>query len=484
MSDIKENSKKELPSFPFYYRDKIHIIHPEGYIGIVTFWTQFNKDEYTKYPQILSVGNLYTEDGFKYIVLNSFLSSNLSALVFYGNDRNNIFSEVVELLEKGENSSLYSQMVQQLKNLLDRNIEIEPIINRFIERFKNRFYILDRDDLGSLISSIKPLSYKFTELVFYKCNFQVASTQQLPSERCGFVCRNNDLQALWLNVLQLVTSFGILKETKVTDNNHYELLDVMYVLQHTDRKVDTIITTSTNPISRDFLKGYVDEIVTDHVPLGFSYTYGERISRTLPKITEKIKDEKATRQAHVCLYDPKEDPNSTHPPCLTDLDINIQNDHLYLTCHFRSHDAFAALRSNIYGISKLQEKILSEINESSEKELKAGDITIFANSCHVYVRDYQNLLKMTFPSNCTADFRGYFVVDKDQEAMHVVVNHFDYSNKLLHKFVLETPDSLELDKITHYISDMHHAMYLQRQIDIAFACLRENRPFLQDSTTF
>lgn len=90
---------EQLPEFPFYYKDKISVIHPEeGYVGVVTFWTQFNSDKYLPYTAVLSLGNLYTADGFKYIVLNSFVSSKLSVFgVFYGNDRNSVYPMILDL---------------------------------------------------------------------------------------------------------------------------------------------------------------------------------------------------------------------------------------------------------------------------------------------------------------------------------------------------------------------------------------------------
>ena len=84
--------------FPKYFRNAVNRISEEGFICICTFWT---KKEYVEQiiteenkKKVLTVGNLYTLEGMKYVIKNIFLYPQANYIIFTGNDLNNIKDKI------------------------------------------------------------------------------------------------------------------------------------------------------------------------------------------------------------------------------------------------------------------------------------------------------------------------------------------------------------------------------------------------------
>ena len=522
----------------------------DGNVAIITFWTQtriiIDKLYSNKilYEHTLSVGNLYTVDGFKYIILNSYLTTNIKQLLFVGNDRNNIWEYVNEFFTKQNESKLYQLMLSQMIDSFGE--DTDSIISMFIDRFKNNYKRISIEELQQFTSSDVSVNKISINLHFYNLKLD-AVNRQLPSEEVGFVFRNNNLDRLWKDVMSKICKFGTLQKLsqEITDSDYYELIDCLYVLCSKDRDVESIINDSQFALSENFLNEYAKQIISGDIPKGFAYTYGNRITETYETVLDKLRKSKCSRQAFICLYHSVDiekmisnesvrcgglkhasnvgldeytqinnynesslddhaqtkssddhnkilslndsiknyhcDLHSSNPPCLTDITINIQNNKLYLSAHFRSHDVFGAFRTNIYGLCKLQEKILNDLSDTHH-DLILGDLSVYSNSCHLYVRDYKKISKTIFPTNCMEDFRGYFIINTDLNNRSVCVNHYNYSNELLHTFIIDDINNTsQLDNISEFVSDIHHAMYVQREVCKAFFCMKLGLVYNQDN---
>lgn len=517
-----ESPNESSIQFPYYYANKIKVINSSESIAIVTFWSQLSEypiDDLRNY-HYMSIGNLYTRDGFKYIILNSFLAPNLQYLVFTGNDRNDLSNCIHELFDQTTSSVMYRIMYQQLSLILDiernsseyvetndRDNVVQYILTTFIKRFQHNYRIISQNEfvnqyksIGSNISTIiNPTNIKLVPKL-YRCKL-VVSSDKLPSESTGFVSRSNNLQHLWLLVMRHIKSFGLLRtaNTEINDADYYEIIDAMYVLQHKDRNIDSIESDNQFPIDHDELERYIPQITTDNTFPGLAYTYGNRLHKrndidVYGMIIDKLVQSNMSRHAYISLYDTIHDINSANPPCLTDVVINVQNDMVILSAHFRSHDVFAAMRMNMYGLCMLQNKIVNDLNKKIGNKLRSGDVIIFANSCHIYVRDYVKLNNVKFITDCIPDMRGYFIISVDDQNnlsidshdrhdinSKVNVKHYDYDNVLLHDYKLSSPNDSQIDDIAYYVTNIHHAMYIQLEIDKAFNCIKNGTIYVQDS---
>lgn len=472
-----------IPEFPFYFKQQITMLNKTGRTGIVTFWSKRSSIEEllekssmsdADRQSLMSIGNLYTFDGMKYIILNSFLTNDLSSYIFYGNDMNKTIKAVEAIFTHG------SDQYNDIKNQLEQNmtVDVEPIMKTFVERYKDHVYFINfgnEQEFFDTIHKVADVPPRKIELAFYKYEFNQQSNQ-FPSEKSAYIIRDNDLQRLWKKALHKINEFGDFKKRNSIGESYYELIDFVYVLEAENRKIDTIKTTCEFPITEEFLEHYVPEIISPEVPKGLSYTYGNRINRHLDATIEKIKKDIVTRQAHISLWLDK-DVESPNPPCLTDIDFNVQKNMLFMTCHFRSHDVFGAFRANIYGLTMLQRKVVSKL-----EGIKEGPLIVVANSSHFYERDMDSVKSMTFGPECNADKRGYFTVGV--ECMTIVICHYDYENKLLHKWTFDahTIDFKIMDEISFYITDVHHAMYLTKEVYTAVICAQTGQEYVQDET--
>jgi thymidylate synthase len=82
----------------------------------------------------------------------------------------------------------------------------------------------------------------------------------------------------------------------------------------------------------------------------------------------------------------------SEPPCLSLIDTEIFDNHMHLTCYFRSWDSYGGLPANIAGLQLFNEAFVNEINERSNLSLKTGKLIFHSKNCHIYQRQY-NLVK-------------------------------------------------------------------------------------------
>lgn len=481
-----------MQEFPHYYKNKVAVVNNGKRIALITFWSPISYYINNANDEIFSVGNLYTPEGFKYIILNSFLTNDIKYLLFTGNDKNDIFPLIDDFFINKNCSKLYKSIYSQLENNVDDVENVSEIIDMFIKRFEKSYcYTVDVEKVDT---SQLCYSKEHVDLKFYNYKTTISITNY-PSEINGFICRNSNLQHLWLSVCKLINNFGILQQSNksiVQHDDYYEIIDAVYVLQSKNRNIDAIVETNNCPINKDFLSKYVLEITTNAIVPNISYTYGNRIFQNdnydtnINKLIQNIN----SRQCCITLYRFEKDVTSPNPPCLIDIVVNIQNNHLILSAHFRSHDVFGAMRINMYALCKLQEKMVDDINMKIQDKVLLGDLIVYANSCHIYVRDFNDVLKtkefqqiLLNNTNCIEDMRGYFVLSIDDS--FVVINHYNYNNELLHVYKLNAFDdndaqnSKVIDELSFYITDIHHAMYIQKEIDKAMYCARNKVMYKQ-----
>lgn len=129
-----------------------------------------------------------------------------------------------------------------------------------------------------------------------------------------------------------------------------------------------------------------DQILGDENKTGFAYTYGERIKPRLNSLINQLRDEPTTRRGVIAIWDGM-DYSKIHPPCWMSLVFLLRGDELHLSAYVRSNDIKQAWPANAYGLAKLMECVAYAIGEErydSDREIKAGSLTIHSVSAHIY----------------------------------------------------------------------------------------------------
>lgn len=522
-------------TFPKYFRQSVMRVSETGCICVITFWTRKEEiyemipEKYRKY--ILCIGNLYTENGIQYIVKNSLLCPQIRGFVLIGNDKNNV-------REMFLSKEYYYSKDENFKRFHDTFVGAEDLgpnicfLNDYAEEYydepitaKNLKRMLK--DMEREIKSKTPESEKhFNDYWISEpidCYGEESmQTDTLPSEHQGFVVKDRSLEILWQKALTYIKRFGV-ERTTSTGKKYREIIGLVSVLEAFNEPVKM---PENAPLSEN-IEAYSAQIITDSPQQGIEYTYGQRLHEhgQIDAIIDKLKADKANRQAIGVTWNLPKDSTSLYPPCCVVADFKVQPrtlngttvDALYLTLYFRSHDIYSAYCANIYGFRKLQEMI------AVFTDCVPGYIMVVSNSAHVYDYDYPQAL-IHDELGCRMDPRGYFIIEtiRDDEAIDcwkmVVKNQYDY-REFERKYgeraqkVLNTPSytlhnepqycpkiikltymspsdqpiasttGLDVQKLCDfampYISEISHAMYLGRELQRARNCIDKGEPYEQ-----
>lgn len=133
----------------------------------------------------------------------------------------------------------------------------------------------------------------------------------------------------------------------------------------------------------------------------WSYTYSERMNAyTIPYsegafqsrvevdqvqyVVDTLSDCPHSRRAQIVIWKPWEDTLCDHSPCLQRLWFRIFDDHLVMSAHMRSNDAYKAAFMNMFAFTDLQRDIAERISVQCGREIKVGQYNHIVDSFHIY----------------------------------------------------------------------------------------------------
>ena len=471
--------------FPKYFRSAVNRISQEGFICICTFWTkkEYVSDIITEEnkKKVLTIGNLYTLEGMKYVIKNIFLCPEANYLIFTGNDLNNIKDKIKKanfnckdeiFWEYFDSHSIFVNNYKEINSTIEKLEKIGPWIDEIVEF---------EDTSGNLI----------------KNKFQ--------SETQGFIVRDKNLFRMWQRALTKIKLFGTYK-----DNKTKEIISLMSVL------TDKIILNEKMP-SIEIIDKYLPQVMSNTPTEGLTYTYGSRLhsSNQINELIVSLRKNNDNRNGISVTWKPEIDYHK-EPPCLILIDCKIQDKMLHMTAYFRSHDIYKAYCMNIIALQCLQEKIVNALNEDHDYEsdlknniingdempefkiennkieilprypitkpeselVKRGFLTVISNSAHVYEQDFEKLEKINM-LDCNMDPRGYFIIDLDREEKKISVTLMNDKNEPEMHFKDDNVQKLR-DLCQPYVSEIPHALYLGVELQRAKNCLDSGENYIQD----
>ena len=470
--------------FPKYFRNAVNRICEEGFICICTFWTkkEYVEDIITEEnkKKVLTVGNLYTLEGMKYVIKNIFLCPNVNYLIFTGNDLNNIKDKI-----KKANFNCKDELFWEY-------FDSHSI---FVDNYKN---------INSTIEKLEKKEPWITEIVEFQDVNQDLMKNKFQSEIQGFMVRDKNLYRMWQKALTKIKLFGTYK-----DNKTKEILTLISIL------TDKIVLDERMP-SIDIIESYLPQVISNTPTEGLTYTYGSRLHDTkqINEVIVSLRKNKDNRNGISVTWKPELDYHK-EPPCLILVDFKIQENILYMTAYFRSHDIYKAYCMNIIALQSLQEKIVNALNEDHDYEkdldnninhnempkftiennkieilpkypitkngndlIKRGYLTVISNSAHVYEQDFEKLEKVGM-LDCNLDERGYFIIDLDRDEKKLSVTLMNSKNEPVTHFKEDDVHKLR-DLCLPYISEVSHALYLGSELQRAKHCLITGEEYIQD----
>ena len=471
--------------FPKYYRNAVNRISEEGFICICTFWTkkEYVSDVITEEnkKKVLTIGNLYTLEGMKYVIKNIFLCPTVNYLIFTGNDINNIKDKIKKA---------------------DFNCKDDIFWNYFES---HSIFVDNYKEINTTIEKLEKQGPWIDEIVEFEDVNENLMKGKLQSEIQGFIVRDSNLYRMWQRALTKIKLFGTYKQNKTK-----EIISLMSVL--TDK-----ITLNENMPAIEIIDKYLPQVLSNVPTEGLTHTYGSRLhaKNQINEVIASLRKNKDNRNGISVTWNAETDYHF-EPPCLILIDCKIQDNYLYMTAYFRSHDIYKGYCMNIIALQSLQEKIINSLNEdhdyeadikdkkSNEKEMpefkivnnrieilprypitkpdseliKRGYLTVISNSAHVYEQDFEKLEKVNM-LDCNLDPRGYFIIDLDKEEKKISVTLMNNNNEVVKSFKDDNITILR-DLCQPYVSEISHALYLGCELQRAKECLDSGKEYTQD----
>lgn len=458
--------------YPHYFRDSIIRVSPSGYICIITYWTKRETifsliSEHNK-NKVLTVGNLYTPQGIKYIIQNSLLCPQIQYFICIGNDINNVKSHFNNI-----------RFNIQLDCHPSESFDPETT---FWAKFNTNFIHATESTLNAIIESLPSTctSVELSPSAHYSVPLSTwipkpyltlnptNKTSTIQSEQIGFIVRDSNLLRLWKRILTKINLFGHLKKSE-NDKMQKELLGVTSILTQ-QAVIDEQMPN--HELFNDYIPQVIDQHIAQHI--NTAYTYGSRLhsDNQITNIIADLRNCKHSRRAIAVTWKSNEDSGAKYPPCLILVDFKIQGTQLFMTCYFRSHDIYNAYCMNVIALQQLQQKIMKNISN----DLTLGHTMIISNSAHVYEHDFDKILCMK-ELDCNMDLRGYFLIDiNNAPIIHVVLK--SSTDEIIKEFKSRSVHTL-MDNIQPFVSEISHALYLGKELYKAKSCIIHKETYIQ-----
>jgi thymidylate synthase len=477
---------------PQYYSKNLRVGGGRSDIAICTLWTKedvlkelFDGSEYGLR------GPLYSLRGAEFIVRNVLLNPAIRQIVIAGSDANDSPAGLLAMMENGLGTT------NEILGLLDQSgkpkVFFDPRLPAdAIDVFRSEVAVYDlrneRDwrKVKQFISGL-PVREPFSNArVTYPET--VATADVLPSEKMGIRIERETIADAWLDMLYHIRTFG---EVKPTDKGRMiqELASLNIVLDENPEEILERVPAWL-PVTKRDIEAYLPSILGDKpVPgVDLAYTYGMQLKKyggkvnQIRQIEELIKQEWHTKRAVAITWElPKhlEDQVSS-APCLTDLMFLVQNDKLYMSAHFRSHDMYRAWLQNVYGLRIMQSEMAENIG------IDVAKLQVISNSAHLWqdvIPDADRLLGDQYPrlqKQWREDPRGNFLISVEGGNIHV--KHVDMNGNLTGKeFVGGDGKKLYQEVVgQNLISLPEHSAYLAWELSRANRDLVSGKDYTQD----
>jgi len=488
-----------------YLKDKYQVWEGEGKgVGFCTIWSDpesiFNQQPQLKQKTAL-VGTLYSPEGVNIILRNLSLNTDITKLILWGKGE----------LSKTNYGCRGSQAIKKIwesegGSLANFDFKFHDEFDfKVIKKVINNVDLVDWSDL-----SLEEVTEKLTKLPQGKDEYmkpvsfpehQPQSGQVLPSEQIGFLVRGQTVVDTWLKAVDHVMRYGLVKKTEY-GNKQREAANLTWVVEKENIGQPYIPDwdqSVLNKIGLDekSLDEYFQVFLSDHLPEGTTYTYGQRL-RNYPaggvdqvkEIIDHLNKSPITRRAVATTLYPPDDKQASSPPCVNEVQFLKINERLAMFVYVRSHDLFKAAIPNAFGLLALQEYVCGNTN------METGPLTINSISAHVYEEDWEEVLdllkcqvwerepNLAFNSEEDGDPRGNVLVKVQNK--NIVVNHLTPRGAVLAEYKVdgEKPKAaLKMAQVLiqhRVISQIGHALDIGEQLGRAEDAIKLGLKFEQD----
>jgi len=198
------------------------------------------------------------------------------------------------------------------------------------------------------------------------------------------IIEKDSIGEAWLAAARYVLETG--SPVEFGDVAAREVLNLEIVVKNPHRD-DPIIEKHGNPEMIDFMMGnfFGEESIEE-----WSYSYRQRIFARfgLDHLFAKLREKRTSTWSISTLLRPEED--EKHVPCLTQIQVLIREERLYLICYFRAQDIGRKLYADLMALTELGNLIGREVKTAGL------EIILHIASAHIYQADISSLENIVF----------------------------------------------------------------------------------------
>ena len=472
--------------------------NPDSNVGIITLWSKpkelAQKIDNSKFCVL---GPLYSaERGLDLLIRNLLANPQITILILTGVDFSKSGIVLKDFFEKGfvkGKTDTTEKPCWRVNSQYEGYIDVD-ITEEALNLIRENVTLVKVPDVANFdFSTLTPPQKTRDKLVFIKKEEQ---TKKFVGEYIGYVIRGKTVAEAWLKILDTIIRFGKESGTHY-DDMQKEIVNLMSVIS--DEDPNNLHVPEFFPSDRQHVNEYIPRMTKD-LPGGTTkneYTYGSRMRSwfgldQVKGAVEKLIREPVSRAVVISLWDTVKDLTLGGSPCLNHIWLRVNENKLYMTAIFRSHDMFEGYPENALALRCLQEEIRKQVEEGlkakgQNEDLKLGNLIILSQSAHIYDDSWERCIKTVdmygqkyFGLLSELDPRGNLIISVEDN--EIVIEHTSASKETLGiykaKSAEEMRDILVKEKI---ISLVPHALDIGLELRKAEVTLKLNLHYTQDN---
>jgi len=477
---------------PLYYAERLHIINPEGDVGIATLWSQVEQvrklleelevDLAPQSARIAVIGNLYG-NGLPQMLRNLLWNPQIRYLLALGQDLSGSRQDLVNFFERGIEAVDYlgapAHRIAGATRIIDGSVTPADFSNGIQLTVLGK--IGEAETAAAVRRFFTSLPEK-SEPAMERRNIPIpqVSVERFPSEpRSHNILRRTPLEA-WEELIFRLVRFG--HRSRLRKGERLELQNVKAVIQEPVEEADEDL--ARYGFSLAHFRLYQQRILDPDKPGDLVYTYGNRLRGYfrhdgavvdgLDIAARRLRADPETRHAYISLWDTSRDLTEGHGcPCFVSAFFRRFEGKLTLTATFRTHNAMSAWLENVYGLMAIQDYVARNC------DMPPGPLTVVSHSisvsCEPSVLENARRVAEAKKTGHVVDRRtgkhelrfdphGNFTVTVDREAGEIVVEH-SFEGMRIGEYRGKTAEAIE-DQLARDValSEISHALYLGREV--------------------
>jgi thymidylate synthase len=495
---------------PLYYPDRLHVVNPEGDVGVLTLWTPVpaaKRRLEQLVPGVLDparsrvsvISNLYG-DGMLAMLCNLLNNPQIRHLMAIGQDLElPTCAELEAFLANGlEPTQLLGASVSRIRGTsrvfpqldgFDAERLRSTLTFRAFGTFSEPALATELDEYLRALPT-RPVGWSGDRIQVELPTSLGENYRFRPSDPAAHqVVRARPLDC-WEELVTRVVRFG--RPVELDNGPRLELINVRTVITHPVEESAQLLADAGFDLGD--LRGYQRSMFDAQLPEDVSYTYGNRMGgffdlvpstsqgrptrNLLAAAAAQLRADPESRHAYVSLWDnvtdlPADGVSRASTPCLATLFFRLCGGVLHLTTTYRAHNLLVAWLRNVYGLIAIQRAVAEAAG------LPAGPITVISESLTIDPRNSRYPLAQQIAAawNTDEDFdrdqgkhslredpHGYFRVSVEAAKGEIVAEHC-FDGLVIKQYRATSAAKIERQIIGDMaVSLPSHALWLGREL--------------------